>query len=210
VNLQQDQATAPLQGVKDKGSVTVRWAAHDDNGDDLIFALYYRGAGEQNWQLLKDDVAERYYTFEAAQLPDGPYQLKVVASDAPSHNPGEALTSERTSERFVLDTASPVVGNLVARLEGGKLHVTAEATGSNSAIARAEYSIDAGPWQYIEPVGKISDAQRERYDFSAPLPQPSEALRVAKLPPANPNEHTVTLRVFDRYDNSSTAKTVVR
>ena len=59
VNLQQDQATAPLQGVKDKGSVTVRWAAHDDNGDDLVFALYYRGAGEQNWQLLKDDVTER-------------------------------------------------------------------------------------------------------------------------------------------------------
>ncbi len=210
VNLQQDQATAPLQGIKDKGSVTVRWAAHDDNGDDLIFALYYRGAGEQNWQLLKDDVTDRYYTFEAAQLPDGPYQLKVMASDAPSHNPGEALTSERTSERFVLDTATPVVGNLVARLEGGKLHVSAEAKSPNSVVARAEYSIDAGPWHYIEPVGKISDAATEHYDFSSPLPQPSEQLRVAKLPPANPNEHVVTLRVFDRYDNSATAKTVVR
>jgi hypothetical protein len=210
MNLQQDQATAPLQGIKDKGSVTARWAAHDDNGDDLIFALYYRGAGEQNWQLLKDDVTDRYYTFEAAQLPDGPYQLKVMASDAPSHNPGEALTSERTSERFVLDTATPVVNNLVARLEGGKLHVTAEAKGPDSVIARAEYSIDAGPWQYIEPVGKISDAATERYDFSAPLSRPSEQLRVAKLPPANPNEHVVTLRVFDRYDNSATAKTVVR
>ena len=78
-----------------------------------------------------------------------------------------------SSERFVLDTATPNVGNLVARLEGGKLHVTAEAKDPASAIARAEYSIDAGPWQYIEPVGKISDATSERYDFSAPLPQPS-------------------------------------
>jgi hypothetical protein len=210
VNIQPDQATAALQGVKDKGSVSVRWAAHDDNGDDLVFALYYRGSGQQNWQLLKDNVTDRYYTFDAAQIPDGAYQLKVVASDAPSHNPGEALIGERSSERFVLDTATPNVGNLVARLEGGKLHVTAEAKDPASSIARAEYSIDAGPWQYIEPVGKISDATSERYDFSAPLPQPSEALRVAKLPPANPNEHTVTLRVFDRYDNSATAKTVVR
>jgi WD40 repeat protein len=210
VNIQQDQATQPLQGVKDKGAVTVRWAAHDDNGDDLVFALYYRGPGEQNWQLLKDDVTERYYTFEAAQLPDGPYQIKVVASDAPSHNPGEALIGERTSERFVLDTETPVVTNLVAHLEGGKLHVTADAHAPSSPIARAEYSIDAGPWQYIEPVGKISDAETERYDFTAPLPQPSEQLRVAKLPPANPNEHVVTLRVVDRYDNSATAKTVVR
>jgi hypothetical protein len=210
VNIQQDQATAPLQGVKDKGAVTVRWAAHDDNGDELVFALYYRSSGEQNWQLLKDNVTERYYNFEAAQIPDGPYQIKVVASDAPSHNPGEALIGEHTSERFVLDTASPVIANLVARLDGGKLHVTAEAKDPDTSIARAEYSIDAGPWQYIEPVGKISDTQMERYDFSAPLAQPSEQLRIARLPPANPNEHVVTLRVFDRYDNSATAKTVVR
>ena len=210
VNIQQDPATQPLQGVKDKGAVTVRWAAHDDNGDDLVFALYDRGAGEQNWQLLKDYVTDRYYTFDADQIPDGPYQIKVVASDAPSHNPGEALTGERTSERFMLDTASPIVNNLIAHLEGGKLHITAEAKDPASSIARAEYSIDAGPWQYIEPTGKLSDAETERYDFSAPLPQPSEQLRVAKLPPANPNEHTVTLRVFDRYDNSATAKTVVR
>jgi WD40 repeat protein len=214
VNIQQDQTIAPLQGVKDKGAVTVRWAAHDDNGDDLVFAIYYRASGrntsQQNWQLLKDNVTERYYTFDAAQIPDGPYQVKVVTSDAPSHNPGEALTSERTSERFMLDTATPVVSNMAARLEAGRLHVTAEAKDPASSIARAEYSIDAGPWQYIEPVGKISDSQSERYDFSAPLPQPSEQLRVAKLPPTNPNEHTVTLRVFDRYDNSASAKTVVR
>ena len=210
VNIQQDQTTQPLQGVKDKGAVTVRWAAHDDNGDDLVFALYYRSSGEQNWQLLKDNVSDRYYTFDAAQVPDGPYQIKVVASDAPSHDPGEALIGERTSERFVLDTATPIVTNLVAHLESGKLHVTADAKAPSAAIARAEYSIDAGPWQYIEPVGKISDAQTERYDFSAPLLQASEQLRVAKLPPANPNEHVVALRVFDRYDNSVTAKTVVR
>jgi WD40 repeat protein len=213
VNLQQDGSTQPLQGVRDKGAATVRWAAHDDNGDDLVFALYYRASGrnsQQNWQLLKDNVTDRYYSFDAAQVPDGPYQIKVVASDAPSHSPGEALIGERRSERFVLDTATPLVSNLVARLEGGKLHVTAEAKDPASAIARAEYSIDAGPWQYIEPVGKISDAATESYDFSAPLPQPSEQLRVAKLPPANPNEHTVTLRVVDRYDNSTTAKTVVR
>ena len=210
VNLQQDPATQPLQGIKDKDAVTARWAAHDDNGDDLIFALYYRNFGEQNWQLLKDNLTDRYYSFDAAQLPDGPYQMKVVVSDAPSHNPGEALTGERISERFLLDTATPVVATLTARMEGGKLHVTAEAKDPNSAIARAEYSIDASPWQYIEPVGKVSDSPTERYDFSAPLPQPSEQLRIAKLPPANPNEHVVTLRVFDRYDNSATAKAVVR
>jgi hypothetical protein len=31
----------------------VRWAAHDDNGDELIFDVYVRGDGEKNWRLLK-------------------------------------------------------------------------------------------------------------------------------------------------------------
>ena len=211
VSAQPDPATQPLQGIKDRGAVTARWAAHDDNGDELVFALYYRAAGEHNWQLLKDDLSDRYYSFDAAQLPDGAYQLKVVASDAPSHNPGEALTSERTSERFVLDTASPAIAALTARLDGGRVHIVAEAKDPSSPIARAEYSIDAGPWQYIEPVGKLSDALTERYDFEAPLSaSPSAQSRAARLPPADPAQHVVTLRVFDRYENSATAKSVVR
>lgn len=210
INLQQDTSTQPLQGIKDKTGVTARWAAHDDNGDELLFALYYRAAGEHNWQLLKDNLTERYYSFDAAQLPDGPYQLKVVASDAPSHNPGEALTSERVSERFVLDTASPIIEALTARLESGRLHITATAKDPASPIAHAEYSIDAGPWQYVEPVGKLSDSTTEHYDFQAALPtQQNDQSRIARLPPADPSEHVVTLRVFDRYDNSAAAKAVV-
>ena len=94
----------------------MRWLAHDDNGDDLSFSVYYRGDGEQNWQLLKDKITDRYLSFDGGLLPDGPYRLKVVASDAPSHNPGEALTGERVSDRFLIDTTPPVVTGLTAKL----------------------------------------------------------------------------------------------
>ena len=39
-------ANQPLQANKDRTAVTVRWAAHDDDGDDLIYSLYLRGDGE--------------------------------------------------------------------------------------------------------------------------------------------------------------------
>ena len=39
-------ATRRLQAMKDRTAVTVRWAAHDDNGDDLTYSLYLRGDGE--------------------------------------------------------------------------------------------------------------------------------------------------------------------
>lgn len=198
INFNQEPGREPLAAFKDKDAVTVRWIAHDDNGDELTFSVYYKGEGEQNWQLLKKKVKERYFTFDASLLPDGPYRLKIVASDAPSHNPGEALTGDRVSERFLIDTTPPVVSNLAAQLTGGKIHATLTATDSATPIAHAEYSVDAGPWQYIEPVGKISDSLTERFDFEAPLSNNTAS------------EHVLTVRVYDRNDNAVSVKSVVR
>ena len=89
-----------MQAAKDRTAITVRWAAHDDNGDDLTYALYLRGDGETVWRLLKDEITDKAYSFDATLIPDGGYQIKVVASDAPSHTPGDALTGEK-DERAV-------------------------------------------------------------------------------------------------------------
>src|SRR5271170_6643757 len=199
ISFAQEPGREPLPAQKDKTGVTLRWLAHDDNGDDLIFSVYYRGDGELNWQLLKDKITERYLSFDGGLLPDGPYRLKVVASDAPSHNPGEAMAGERVSERFVIDTTPPVVTGLAAALVNGKIHVSLTATDAATPIAHAEYSVDAGPWQYIEPVGKISDSLTERFEFDAPLNPPAPGAAA----PVNASEHVITVRVYDRYENAA-------
>jgi hypothetical protein len=198
-------AAAPLQAAKDRTAITVRWAAHDDNGDELIYALYLRGDGETVWRLLKADLTDKAYTFDAALIPDGGYQIKVVASDAPSHTPGDALSSEKVSERFEVDTTPPVISALHAAVTNCKpspcakqIHVTFDAEDAASPVAHAEYSLDAGPWQYIEPVGGLSDARREHYDVLIPSPAEAKA-----------SEHLIAVRVYDRYDNVGVAKTVI-
>ncbi len=196
----------PISGVRDRSAVTARWAARDENGDELIYSLFYRGDSETNWQPLKDKVNERYYTFDATALPDGAYRLKVVASDAPSHSPGEALTTERVSDRFLIDTTPPVLSPLDAHLVNDKIRVVLTATDSATPIGHAEYSVDAGPWQYVEPVGKLSDSLTEHYDFEALLKPQQPGAPVA----ANPSEHIITVRVYDRYENTAAAKAVVR
>jgi hypothetical protein len=193
----------PLMAQKDKSAVTVRWAAHDDNGDDLIFALFYKGEGEANWRLLKDKINDRFYSFDSSLLPDGTYAVKVVASDSPEHTDSEALTGEKASGVFVIDTTPPVPGALTATMEGGRIHARFEAKDATSPIGHAEYSVDAGPWQYVEPSGNISDSQSEQYDFLAAIP-PSET------PVKDAREHTLAIRVYDRYENVATAKAVVR
>lgn len=207
VDLSQQSSQGPLVGVKDKSAITVRWAAHDDNGDKLVYSLYYRGQHEHNWLLLRKGLHGLYYTFSADLLPDGIYRIKVVASDQPSHSPGKGLTGSLVSNNFMVDTTPPTISQMTAHIEGGNLHVTLTATDPESPIAHAQFAIDAGHWQYIAPVGRISDSLTEHYDFTVPLPK-NRNEPAAEVP--DPGEHVVTVRVFDRYNNVTVAKAVAQ
>ena len=133
-------------------------------------------------------------------MPDGGYTVKVVASDAPSHSPGEALTATRESRRFEVDTTPPRIENLAASLEGVGIHVRFRAEDGFSTIKRAEYSVDAGEWKYVEPIGQLSDAKIEDYDFKADVDAGKDGTA----------EHVVVVRVYDKYDNMGAAKTLLK
>ena len=197
----------PPQPVRDRDSIGIRWTAHDDNDDQLVFSIYYRGDSESRWLLLKDGVSDRYYSFDSNLLPDGGYSMLVVASDAPSHSPGEALYAEKVSARFEVDNTAPVIDNLSAALDGKQIHVHFRASDSFSNIKRAEYSLDGSDWQFVEPVGQLSDSKSEEYDFRVAVPE-------TQAPPpsivaATSGDHVVVVRAYDRFDNLATAKTVI-
>jgi sugar lactone lactonase YvrE len=210
----------PPPAVRDRDSIGVRWQAHDDNDDQLVYTVYYRGDGESRWLLLKSNLFDRYYSFDASLLPDGGYTVKVIASDAPSHSPADALYAERVSARFEVDTTAPVIDKLSATVEGqqtgkqtGKqmgvqIRVRFRTSDSFSAIKRAEYSIDGGDWQFVEPVGQLSDSKMEDYDFRVEVPHPEAA--PPPMAESTANDHVVVVRAYDRFDNLATAKTVIR
>ncbi len=191
---------SPMPSNHDRDSIGVKWNAHDDNDDQLVYSVYYRGEGETRWLLLKDNLTDKAYSFDASLLPDGGYTVKVVASDTPSHSPGDSLTASKESRRFEVDTTSPRVENLSASLEGAQIRVRFRADDGFSTIKRAEYSIDAGEWKFVEPVGQLSDAKIEDYDFLASVGPGNETAA----------EHVVVVRVYDKYDNLGAAKTLVK
>ncbi len=118
----------PPPSTRDRDSIGVKWTVHDDNDDQMVYSVYYRGDGETRWLLLKDNLTDKFYSFDASLLPDGGYTVEVVASDAPSHSPGQALTSTRDSARFEVDTTPPRIDDLKAAVEGAQIHVTFRAT----------------------------------------------------------------------------------
>jgi WD40 repeat protein len=193
----------PPQGTQQKSYQSVLWSAHDDNDDDLRYAVYYRGENEHDWKLLKDKLDQKFYSWDTTSLPDGAYYLKIIASDTPSNPPQNALSTERESERFEVDNTPPVVEHLdavVATTRGGSPVFTSalvkfNAMDAGSSIDHAQYSVDGGDWVLVAPVGAISDAKEERYEFST-----------GELAPG---EHTIVVRVYDRFENVGSGKTTV-
>jgi hypothetical protein len=198
---------APPPSNHDRDSIGVRWTVHDDNDDQMVYSVYYRGDGETRWLLLKDNLTDKFYSFDASLLPDGGYTIEVLASNAPSHSPGQALTAVKDSARFEVDTTPPQIMDLRAAPDGGQIRVSFRAVDSFSAIKRAEYSVDAGDWQFVEPAGQLSDSKTESYDFRA---TPPEAANDTASGMSKGGEHVVVVRAYDRFDNMSSAKTLIR
>jgi len=192
----------PPQGTIQKGYQSVVWTAHDDNDDELRYSVYFRGENEHEWKLLKDNLEQKFYSWDTTTFPDGAYYLKIVATDGPSNPPANALKTERESERFEVDNTPPLIEHLesvVAVTRGGSptfVSVITKFTARDmtSSIERAQYSVDGGDWVLLAPTGGISDAPDERYEF--PI---SAGLA--------PGEHTISVRAYDRFENVGSAKT---
>jgi sugar lactone lactonase YvrE len=193
----------PPQGLYQKGYETVLWAAHDDNEDELRYAVYFRGENQRDWLLLKDNLDQKFYSWDATAMPDGAYYLKIVASDSASNPPNVALKAERESERFEIDNTPPVI----QKLEGNAAGMNADrpmgvaydfqftATDLTSGIEKAQYSVDGGEWILLAPAEGISDSKTESYRFT--------------VHGLAPGEHTIAVRAYDRFDNVGAGKTTI-
>ncbi|HKM65555.1 MAG TPA: hypothetical protein VJX70_00185 [Candidatus Acidoferrum sp.] len=193
----------PPQGILQKGYETVLWTAHDDNDDELRYSVYFRGENQRDWLLLKDNLDQKFYSWDTTAMPDGAYYLKIVASDVASNPPNVALKTERESERFEIDNTPPVI----QKLEGSATGMNADrstgvsydfeftAVDAASSIEKAQYSVDGGEWIVLAPVQGISDSRTENYRFT-----------VRKL---TPGEHTIAVRAYDRFENVGAGKTTI-
>lgn len=175
-----------------KGARTLTWQASDPNDDTLVYKVFYRTLGENEWHSLADGLSQSYYTIDGNRLPDGTYLFKVVASDEPSNTKELALTDEQTTDAIEIDNTPPAIKVTGPSITGQTAEVLFEATDLTSRIVRGEYSVDGGAWQLIYPVDGISDSSHESFK-----------VRVAF---DKAGEHLIAFRCADSSSNVGTAK----
>jgi WD40 repeat protein len=140
-----------------KGFRTVTWRAHDDNGDALRYSLFFRRKGSDRWLRLRENVDETSMNFDTSQLPDGTYELRLIASDIPE-NPDAPLTDAKEGIEFLVDNTPPSITSATSGDE-----VVIRVTDKLSSVGKVEYSADAQRWVRLTPKDGISDSTDETY-----------------------------------------------
>ena len=176
--------------------ITVVWQADDPDGDRLVYSLYFRGADETEWKLLKPDLHDNSFTFDADALADGQYYFRVVASDREVNPPGSARESQLVSAPVMIDNTPPTVTVVSAARNGATAHIEWEAVDAASPLRRAEYSVDAAGWVPMEAADGVIDSLREKF--------------VLDLGGLAPGEHLVVVRAADSAGNTGVAKVILK
>lgn len=193
------QAGAPAGVVQNSQKFNISWDASDPNGDRLQFTLSLKGEDETRWKELEKELASPRFTLATDSISDGKYRVKVDVTDALQNPEASASTVTLVSQMFVVDNTPPAVDEIKGEKAGvDEYEVRAAVADATSILSAAEYNVDNGKeWKSVLPEDGIFDMHNETFKFRVKPEKPKQ-------------EHSLTLRVYDREGNVRVAKVLLR
>ncbi|MBI3050358.1 MAG: hypothetical protein HYY76_18840 [Acidobacteria bacterium] len=149
-----------------RGLLTFVWRAEDENRDQLTYDVLYRREGDTAWKPLRRGIEDPIFVWDTTSVPNGRYVLQVLASDLPANAPEAALTGSLESTTFEIDNTPPVVTVTGVRRDANRTMIAFDVRDSDSAVQKAEYSLDGDRWQTIYPRDGIADSRFEQFELA--------------------------------------------
>jgi hypothetical protein len=141
-----------------RGYRSLRWAAEDPNGDELVYELSFRvDGGAEEWLPVADKLDQDHYGFDATALPDGLYRFQLRALDRQENSVEEAMVATEISEPVLIDHTPPALVEIERRENGLRVEV---ADGWNP-LRSAELSADGDSWRSLSAADGLLDGRRE-------------------------------------------------
>ncbi len=174
-----------------KSTIKIEWEVEARDGDDLIYDLRIRpeGGSDDEWVKLNQDgpLEKKDFSLDLDTLPDGIYELQLVASDEPSNGSARAERDVLISEPLVIDRTRPTLEGV--KLEAGRITGTARDQGGY--VHDVAFSVDGKPFRAASPTDGLFDSASERFEIA--LPDDLE-----------PGAHRVVVRARDARGNIET------
>jgi hypothetical protein len=143
-----------------------RWSASDPDGDPVEVKLEYRPVGAAGWARAGvadtpgGEGGEGELDWATADLPEGEYEVRGVASDQPANPPGEGLAAATPPLlRIVVDRSPPEIE--IARLGDGVVRV--QLADALSDIRGLELVADGRTRSTARSEDGVCDSRRESF-----------------------------------------------
>jgi hypothetical protein len=149
---------------KPSPTLSLTWKVDNPDKDELRYRLAYRLVGTTEWYDVLDPrekLTKSTYSWDTADLPEGRYRVRVVASDELSNPPSLVKRHEHVSDILLVDNTPPVIDGLQA---AGRV-VRGTVVDGLGPIARIELSVvGSDDWQPFFPRDGVFDEEREEFE----------------------------------------------
>lgn len=178
-----------------KPKAKVKWKVDALDDDELVYGVRIRneGGGDDEWVPLHDEtvISDDELDVDLTTLPDGVYEIEVVASDEPSNGSSRARRDELRSDPVVVDRTRPTLSDVAVKGD----RVSGTAKDAATYIHDVAFSVDAGEFRAASPKDGLFDGSAE--DFEAVLPE------------LNPGKHRLVIRARDAHGNLVTRALII-
>ena len=146
----------------------ILWDVEDVNNDTLQLTIYFKGEDEKAWKVIDKNTQKKgSYPWDTLRLPDGKYQIKLVASDEPDNPPETALSAENTIQPIVIDNSRPAIKSLNTAIgTDGRYIISGTTKDEYSNIIKVQYSVDGHEWTSAYPMDGVFDSQEESFQIT--------------------------------------------
>ena len=172
----------------------VQWDVEDPNNDTLQLTIYFKGEDEKAWKVMDKNTQKKgAYTWDTLRLPDGKYQIKLIASDESDNPPETALTAESIMQPVVIDNTRPIIKSMnTAMGTDGRYVISGTVKDEYSNIIKVQYTIDGQDWTSAYPMDGVFDSQEEPFQITTKH--------------LAPGDYTLVVNAFDSEGNIAVEK----
>jgi hypothetical protein len=177
--------------------LTIEWKVDARDDDDLVYEVRVRPEGADGSQWIKlhpDDelVTKKELKWDVTTVPDGVYEVGVLASDEPSNGTAKARTDELVSAPVIVDRRRPIIEK--TSVTGDRVRGQARDDGNH--IHDVSFSLNGGPFHAASARDGLFDEKQEGFELVLP-----DDLRRGR--------HRLVLRARDAAGNIGTLAIVI-
>lgn len=159
------------RGAEASRSVEIfTWLAEDRDGDRLEYSLEYRPEGDRLWRRIGEPTREPLMSWDTREVPDGIYEVRLMASDSPDNPAGSELGAEKLLTGVRVDNTPPRISDWkLERTERG-FRVRFQARDEAGVLGGAQLTLPDGTVERLDPRDGICDSSSERFEREVAWP----------------------------------------